>query len=91
MKYIVFFVLPERINTQKMFKIEPGSANPWNHKKLEDFLFFNCPECHFKSQNGDDFLIHCHDHPLGKKKANIKFRNDFCWLFFKHIVFIFSL
>ena len=70
MKYIVFFVLPERrINPQKMFKIEPGSANPWNHKKLEDFLFFNCPECHFKSQNGDDFLIHCHDHPLGKKKA----------------------
>ena len=50
-----------------MFKIEPGSSlNPWDHKKLEDFLFFNCPECHYKTQTGDEFLIHCHDHPLAK-------------------------
>ena len=57
----------------EIIKTEPGaqhptpqSSNPWSHKKLEDFLYFNCPECEYRTQTGDDFLIHCHDHPMAK-------------------------
>ena len=29
--------------------LEPSSnPNPWDDKKLEDFLFYLCPECHFQ-------------------------------------------
>lgn len=53
-----------------MFKVEPGIepsvANPWDCKNLEDFLFYNCPECHYKGQDSDEFLIHCQSHPMAE-------------------------
>lgn len=53
-----------------MMKLEPDCdyiVDPWESKKLEDFLCYQCPECHFTSQDTDNFLIHCHQHPLAKK------------------------
>ena len=39
-----------------MLKLEPGVANPWDYKRLEDFLFFLCPECTYQTQDGDEFI-----------------------------------
>ena len=32
--------------------------NPWMVDKLEEFLYFCCPECDEKSQTKDSFLQH---------------------------------
>ena len=41
--------------------------DPWDDKKLEDFLYYLCPECHFKAQESDDFFSHCQmNHPFAE-------------------------
>ena len=56
-----------------MLKLEPGTSsapapdNPWAFKRIEDFLFFLCPECNFTSQDNDEFLYHCEEHPLASQ------------------------
>ncbi len=47
-------------------KLEPGLSNPWDNRTLEDFMFFNCPECPFKCQDGDSFVNHCQYHPMAE-------------------------
>ena len=39
-----------------MLKLEPGVANPWDSRRLEDFLYFLCPECTYQTQDGDEFI-----------------------------------
>ena len=38
--------------------------NPWNVESLEDFRFYNCPECDHKESIKSDFLKHAlNNHP----------------------------
>ena len=38
--------------------------NPWSAKIVEDFLYFNCPECDVKDQFKDSFIQHAlESHP----------------------------
>jgi hypothetical protein len=39
----------------------------WTSKKLEDFLFYNCPDCDFKCGETDNFLIHAHQHSKARE------------------------
>ena len=32
--------------------------NPWNVPTLSDFMFYNCPECVYKSRDDTDFQTH---------------------------------
>ena len=42
--------------------------NPWLCERLEEFLFFNCPECDEKSQSKEYFLEHALTlHPLARE------------------------
>ena len=50
-----------------MIKLEPGTANPWDFKKIQDFVFYHCPECAYETQLSNEFLDHCNIHPLAKK------------------------
>ena len=50
-----------------MLKLEPGVANPWDYRRLEDFLFFLCPECTYQTQDGDEFLGHSQSHPMAQR------------------------
>jgi hypothetical protein len=34
------------------------TTNPWNVVSLQEFLFFNCPDCDFSCQ--DESLFHSH-------------------------------
>ena len=36
--------------------------NPWKVSKLEDFLYFCCPECNVKDKSKDFFIKHALDH-----------------------------
>ena len=36
--------------------------NPWKVSKLEDFLYFCCPECNVKDKSKDFFIRHALDH-----------------------------
>ena len=35
-----------------------GDQNPWEVKNIEAFSFYCCPECDFKSKDGDHFKRH---------------------------------
>ena len=35
-----------------------GDQNPWQVKNIEAFSFYCCPECDFKSKDGDHFKRH---------------------------------
>jgi hypothetical protein len=53
-----------------MMKVEPLESNPWDLKSLDDFLYYNCPECVFKSIDSDTFLNHADLHPLASQFVN---------------------
>ena len=39
--------------------------NPWLAENIQDFSFFNCPECNFKSKEENSFQDHAvKNHPL---------------------------
>ena len=41
--------------------------NPWNVPNLSDFMFYNCPECVYKSKDDTDFQTHAVvNHPQAK-------------------------
>ena len=41
--------------------------NPWNVPTLSDFMFYNCPECVYKSKDDTDFQTHAVvNHPQAK-------------------------
>ena len=43
--------------------------NPWNVPTLEDFLFYNCPECPHKCRSSISFTNHAvKNHPKAKEK-----------------------
>ena len=43
--------------------------NPWSANHLDDFLFYNCPECDFKEHSKDFFVKHALNlHPRSKEK-----------------------
>ena len=42
----------------KMELLTKTEGNPWMVDKLEEFLYFCCPECDEKSQMKDSFLQH---------------------------------
>ena len=43
-------------------------TNPWAVKNLDDFLFYNCPECNLKDHSKALFIQHALDvHPKAKK------------------------
>ena len=47
---------------------EVKMENPWLCEQLEEFLFFNCPECDEKSQSKEYFLEHALTiHPLARE------------------------
>ena len=37
-------------------------TNPWQVQSLDEFLFYNCPECNQKSPNKDLFVYHAWQH-----------------------------
>ena len=40
------------------------TINPWEVKSLEEFLYYNCPECPDRSTNRDEFINHAwENHP----------------------------
>lgn len=41
-----------------MFFSEVMASNPWLVESIEDFHFYNCPECHFKSRQTEEFKEH---------------------------------
>ena len=48
-------------------KLDPDQVplNPWDVSTLDDFLFYNCPECDVKEKDKQVFLEHAilsHDH-----------------------------
>ncbi len=45
---------------------EPApNPNPWNAKAVQDFCFYNCPECDFKAKSVPPFKDHAmENHPL---------------------------
>ena len=39
-------------------------SNPWIVESLEEFLYYNCPECSEKSNSKDEFIDHAwFNHP----------------------------
>ena len=39
-----------------MVKMESDQKiNPWNVNSIDEFLYYNCPECDFKVKDGDSF------------------------------------
>ena len=51
-------------------KIE--SENPWAVDKVEDFLYYYCPECDLKHNSKDDFVNHAFKkHPKSKEYPSI--------------------
>ena len=43
------------------------SSNPWDVSNIQEFLYFNCPECDTKVKDSEVFLKHCFDnHELSK-------------------------
>ena len=51
-------------------KTEMGDQNPWEVKNIETFSFYCCPECDFKSKDGDHFKRHAME-IHNKSKVNI--------------------
>ena len=48
-------------------KVDPDQVplNPWDVSTLDDFLYYNCPECDVKEKDKQVFLEHAilsHDH-----------------------------
>ena len=43
--------------------------NPWSVSKLEEFLYFCCPECDLKDQSKEAFVQHALDHHPKSKDA----------------------
>ena len=41
-------------------RVELG--NPWQVQSLDEFLYYNCPECNIKSQNKEVFVYHAWQH-----------------------------
>ena len=49
------------------FRMNGTEINPWDVHKLEEFLYFCCPECDEKNQSKDLFIQHALDeHPKAK-------------------------
>ena len=68
-----------------------SNENPWLVETLEEFLFYNCPECNDKiSHSKDEFIDHAwYNHPksqmtlIGKYKIlPLKSRTTYFRLFF---------
>lgn len=48
------------------------SDNPWDVQSLDDFLFYNCPECESKEADKSEFLKHALiSHPRSKHLVNL--------------------
>ena len=46
-------------------------ANPWTFEKLEEFLFFCCPECNAKEKDKSDFIVHAiESHPRAYRSVS---------------------
>ena len=51
-----------------MDTIDDFESNPWKVKNLDDFLYYNCPECHVRDQSKVLFLQHAlEEHPKAKE------------------------
>ena len=77
--------LKEEINTEISniteitdTKIE---SNPWNVENFEAFLFYECPECLFHSNERSQFAIHI-------ASKHVKVYMKIFLLYFIHIVFV---
>ncbi len=46
-----------------------ADLNPWAVKNLSEFLFYNCPECSFKSKTTGPFLRHAYGSHLGQTEV----------------------
>ena len=60
-----------------------GHINPWFVNSVEDFLYYNCPECNVKTQSRERFLKHARkNHPMAKEAKHIfgkkkKIKNEY--------------
>ena len=43
---------------EEVAKFDPDEFNPWNVTSVEEFLFYNCPECDMKHTSRDVFINH---------------------------------
>ena len=41
-----------------LFRMDAGEFNPWNVTSIEEFHFYNCPECNVKYQDKEQFVGH---------------------------------
>ena len=48
-----------------------ANINPWFVNSVEDFLYYNCPECNVKTQSRERFLKHARKHPMAKEAKHI--------------------
>ena len=54
-----------------------GIKNPWSVSKLEDFLYYNCPECNDKYKLKEPFILHAFKkHPKSKKFLELQMESD---------------
>ena len=45
-------------NEKDLVPEEVEQPNPWDVQHLNEFLFYNCPECQYKTKASEGFLIH---------------------------------
>ena len=56
-----------------IFREMASTSNPWLVDKLEQFLFFCCPECNEKYQSKETFVLHASNtHPRSKECLELK-------------------
>ena len=51
--------------------------NPWSVTNLDDFLYYNCPECDNKTQSKEMFIHHAY---LNHPRVSFQF-----WCFFEDL------
>ena len=54
-----------------------GIKNPWSNSKLEDFLYYNCPECNDKYKLKEPFILHAFKkHPNSKECFELQTKSE---------------
>ena len=56
--FTVTFSLDKQNSTRTSSLDKMGDHNPWAVENIETFSFYCCPECDFKSKDGDHFERH---------------------------------
>ena len=61
----------DNIKQETLWQENPWQENPWDVSNIQEFLFYNCPECDIRLKDGKMFVQHAlENHELSKLYLN---------------------